>query len=402
MKKENILMWFGSIIAAIGVLVPFSIICFTKTPYVMGNFVELGPIGDFFGGTTVGLLSLASISFVTAAIVMQKEELKLQREELEKTREEYKVTNATMRKQQFDSTFFNMINLHHNILKEISYQESTGRDAIALLFKRVKEEYKSGVLNSYELELKELILGSSNTTVVNDFHLKSFIFNKKQEYIHEIRKKAENGRIRDFDFISKQYVSKNVETKINDIKNDIDGRWLEIKEKAKNDFDSLQEEELLLNRILREANFEELMKASVKNDFIQTYTQDTGLSPLKYLKIKAYETVYNKNENSIGHYYRNLYRIIKLIQDEKFVEDNVINNEIEKKKYRGILRAQLSSFELMMLFYNVVYSQKGEKFKTYLTNTNFFDDHLIQSEFIWANDKEELELVNSNKGVKST
>ncbi|ETT37038.1 hypothetical protein C161_11033 [Paenibacillus sp. FSL R5-192] len=394
MKKENILMWFGSIIAVITVFVPFAIIYFTKAPYTVDSFGKLGTIGDFFGGTTVGLLSLASISFVTAAIIMQKEELRLQRAELKATTAEYKITNATMRKQQFDSTFFNMINLHHNILKEITYQEGTGRDAIALLFKRVNEEYKSGVLNSYELELKELILVSSKTTVVNDFLLKSFIFNKKQDYIHEIRKKAENGRIRDFDFISKQYVIKNVETKINDIKNDIDGRWLEIKEKEKKDFDSLQENKSFLNKILREANFEELMKASVQNDFIQTYTQDTLLSPLNYLKIKAYETVYNENENSIGHYYRNLYRIIKLIQDEKFVED-VVNNEIEKKKYRGILRAQLSSFELMMLFYNVVYSQKGEKFRSYLMNTNFFDDHLVQSDFIWANDKEELKVINA-------
>ncbi|MED3788910.1 hypothetical protein P4576_17055 [Peribacillus frigoritolerans] len=42
-----------------------------------------------------------------------------------------------------------------------------------------------------------------------------------------------------------------------------------------------------------------------------------------------------------------------------------------------------------MIFYNVVYSEKGEKFKEILINTNFFDDHLITGDF-WKNDFEEL------------
>ncbi|KJF45771.1 putative phage abortive infection protein, partial [Bacillus altitudinis] len=96
-----------------------------------------------------------------------------------------------------------------------------------------------------------------------------------------------------------------------------------------------------------------------------------------------------EHEEQIGHYYRHLYRIIKFIQDEHF-SNNFIENEKEKKKYRGILRAQLSSMELLMLFYNVVYSEKGEKFKDILKGTNFFDDHLIESNFLWVNDKEEL------------
>ncbi|MEO2212138.1 putative phage abortive infection protein [Paenibacillus amylolyticus] len=401
--KENILIVLGGSIAVVAVSVPFLIMYFTKTAYTMDNFGKLGSIGDYFGGTTVGLLSLASIIFVTAAIVMQKDELRLQREELEKTRDEYKVTNETMRRQQFDSTFFNMINLHHNILKEISYQGDTGRDAIASLFLRIKQEYKSNVLRSYESGLKELILVSSNEIEVNDFHFKSYISKKKKKYISQVQINSHNGVAREYDFSLGDYIIINLDTKLNNINNDIDDEWLEKKEKATNDFNNFYKKHYdYLNDLVREANFEELMKDGVDNKFINTYREETNLNPLKNLKVTAYENVYHMYENAIGHYYRNLYRIIRLIQDEKFVEDDEVRDQLEKKKYRGILRAQLSSFELMMLFYNVVYSQKGEKFKTYLTNTNFFDDHLIQSEFIWANDKEELELINSNKGVKNT
>ncbi|MEH7328788.1 putative phage abortive infection protein, partial [Priestia megaterium] len=91
-------------------------------------------------------------------------------------------------------------------------------------------------------------------------------------------------------------------------------------------------------------------------------------------------------------YYRNLYRIVKLIQEIDFDSENSKANELEKRKYRGILRAQLSSIELLMLFYNVNYSKKGEKFKALLENTNFFDDHLVEKEFIWKNDKEQLKF----------
>ncbi|WP_144494475.1 putative phage abortive infection protein [Bacillus pumilus] len=83
---------------------------------------------------------------------------------------------------------------------------------------------------------------------------------------------------------------------------------------------------------------------------------------------------------------------MKFIHDEQF-SNNSKENEQGKKKCRGLLRAQLSSMELLMLFYNVVFSEKGEKFKSIIKGTNFFDDHLIESKFLWANDKEELDAL---------
>ena len=89
----------------------------------------------------------------------------------------------------------------------------------------------------------------------------------------------------------------------------------------------------------------------------------------------------------LGTINRNLYRIVKFINESK-----LINNDL-KKEYRGILRAQLSSYELMMLFYNVSYSEKGKKFKEQLTKCNFFDNHLLTNKFIWNDDCEVLELI---------
>jgi hypothetical protein len=177
------------------------------------------------------------------------------------------------------------------------------------------------------------------------------------------------------------------------VHSETDKEWIKKKNQIIKEFSTYKVYDDYLAELIREIDFEGLHNSETMHQFIDKYREDIKLNPLKKLKIQAYEAVYNKNEGSIGHYYRNLYRIIRMIQEEGFDECEE-KNEKEKKKYRGILRAQLSSFELMMIFYNISYSEKGKKFRSYLKNTNFFDDHLIQSEFIWANDKDELKLIN--------
>ncbi len=69
---------------------------------------------------------------------------------------------------------------------------------------------------------------------------------------------------------------------------------------------------------------------------------------LVYLKFN------NKHQSEFGHYFRSLYHIIKLI-DHSDVED--------KRLYTNLVRAQLSSYELTLLFYNCLSDLGREKFK---------------------------------------
>lgn len=57
----------------------------------------------------------------------------------------------------------------------------------------------------------------------------------------------------------------------------------------------------------------------------------------------AYGTFYRKHESEIGHYFRHLYHVIKFV-DQSIVDD--------KRRYTSFVRAQLSSYELELLFYN--------------------------------------------------
>lgn len=56
----------------------------------------------------------------------------------------------------------------------------------------------------------------------------------------------------------------------------------------------------------------------------------------------------------MGHYFRNLYHIVK------FVDNSDLEN---KKTYTNFVRAQLSSFELVLIFYNCLSDKGSEKFK---------------------------------------
>lgn len=70
--------------------------------------------------------------------------------------------------------------------------------------------------------------------------------------------------------------------------------------------------------------------------------------------------------DTLGHYFRNIYQILKLIDASSFSAQ-------EKKEYSNILRAQLSKYELGILFYNCISPLGSEKFKPLLEKYEFFE-----------------------------
>lgn len=87
-----------------------------------------------------------------------------------------------------------------------------------------------------------------------------------------------------------------------------------------------------------------------KNNANLKETIDTGSNDL----IDAvYFEFYKSNEADLGHYFRFMYQVVK------FVDQSALTN---KQDYIDILRAQLSTYELILLFINCL-SRYGEKFK---------------------------------------
>ncbi len=68
----------------------------------------------------------------------------------------------------------------------------------------------------------------------------------------------------------------------------------------------------------------------------------------------AYGNFYEANESDIGHYFRTLYNVIQFVH-EGDVDD--------KRLYTNLVRAQLSTFELVLLFYHCLTSFGNQEFK---------------------------------------
>lgn len=67
----------------------------------------------------------------------------------------------------------------------------------------------------------------------------------------------------------------------------------------------------------------------------------------------AYNDFFSEDQANLGHYFRSLYQIVKLV-DQSEMDD--------KKTYTNLIRAQLSSYELTLLFYYGLSLLGGEKF----------------------------------------
>lgn len=78
----------------------------------------------------------------------------------------------------------------------------------------------------------------------------------------------------------------------------------------------------------------------------------------------AYDEFFTGSQSELGHYFRNLYSIVA------FVDRSSITN---KRDYTKLLRAQMSSYELLLLFYNCLGTFGVKKFKTLVEKYNLLE-----------------------------
>ncbi|WP_081669237.1 putative phage abortive infection protein [Photobacterium halotolerans] len=84
--------------------------------------------------------------------------------------------------------------------------------------------------------------------------------------------------------------------------------------------------------------------------------------------VEKFENLMKYMSGTVGHYFRTIYQILKFVD-----ESNVVN----KKFYTNLLRAQLSNYELALIFYNCLSHHGSEKFKPLTERYQMFE-HLIE------------------------
>ena len=102
---------------------------------------------------------------------------------------------------------------------------------------------------------------------------------------------------------------------------------------------------------------------------IQEYDREKGRSyyGMKDRIRKEGMEAYTKSKipTYFDHYFRNMYRIVKYVDEADVFDDDKISSNVLKEKYEyvAILRSTLSRYELVWLFYNTLSDYGRAKFK---------------------------------------
>lgn len=115
--------------------------------------------------------------------------------------------------------------------------------------------------------------------------------------------------------------------------------------------------------IKKEAFIEHSMTKD-KNPNVQL--SETELNDIKLKTIEIYEDFYNYYHHSLGHYFRFFYNMMKF----------TINSDLtdgEKARYINLIQAQMSSYELGLIFYNAL-SKHGNRMFNWLENYKYLEN----------------------------
>jgi hypothetical protein len=111
-----------------------------------------------------------------------------------------------------------------------------------------------------------------------------------------------------------------------------------------------------------------------------------------------YQAIQNQHNHILGHYFRNLYQALKLIDG---YAENELSDE-QKRKYASILRAQLSSSELVLLFLNCTGCTVDEgQFRNLLVHYRMLEHLPLRlAEGIYRAGREELPVADEHSIIE--
>lgn len=147
---------------------------------------------------------------------------------------------------------------------------------------------------------------------------------------------------------------------------------------------------------ITESNFLELN--GFRDRHKENFLEPRRLKPadiFENINVKAKYELFVGHENQLGHYYRHLYHSVKYVANY----DQTILNYADKRKYLRLLRAQLSNYEQLMLFYNW-YSGFGENWEVNKYFTDYRMIHNLPNNIFFDFDKEYfLNIKESIRGL---
>lgn len=108
---------------------------------------SFGEWGDFFGGVLNPLFTLLTFTGVLITIVLQQTELRESRAEMKRSADALHEQTKSLQKQNFESTFFQMLSVHTSLVNAIDLVDeqnrvTRGRDCFSVFYTRFNKIYR--------------------------------------------------------------------------------------------------------------------------------------------------------------------------------------------------------------------------------------------------------------------
>lgn len=132
---------------------------------ISGEHARWAEFGDYFGGVLGSIFAFFGLIALLLTLWVQSRELRVSSVELKRSAEALSEQNDSIKLQNFENRFFNMISLHHEIVNGMDLRvrgevTSSGRDCLRVFYERLLKEfepalrgdhvnYKQGLLSGY-------------------------------------------------------------------------------------------------------------------------------------------------------------------------------------------------------------------------------------------------------------
>jgi hypothetical protein len=305
--KEKVYFKAGlQIICLIGLLaiVVLPLVLTMKAPFQFMDLSASGGIGDTINGIAGPFIALMASVLTFMAFYIQYQANIAQKEQFQKSLEKQKEASDAQEKiwrvERFENRFYELLKLHKSNVDEMYISDTIrGRDCFVNLF--------------YELRYCYLLL----------------------ERKLELYKKVENG-IANFDGFDLMNLSYTVFTygigpySEKNYKNFLNGEQSAVFNNTLKQFEEIQEDVLF-----------EVNRLDPKFKFYKIEGYDIE-------EINFYHIPFRGHSNMLGHYFRHLFQTVNYITAQDFLSFE------DKCQYVKTLRAQLSNFEQLLLYYNSI------------------------------------------------
>lgn len=364
--EKDFMNWFPKALIAVGVGIMvifyirmgyhFSI----SADYEMPNMDATGQIGDFIGGVVGTLFSLVGVLLLFITLRDQRESFK---------------------KERFENHFFELVKLHRDNISELQYTKyESGKMQASLnrkVFKKIYEEFKESLfdvrhfLNSTEPD--DYYLPKYKKKILNIFKVNSLDVDLIElatiniAYCITFFGVDEVGEMALVNLFQKKYKPEYFLHVLYFIK-------LKPKKEYKISFKNWE--------ILRQKDYVVFKEMLYKLYF---YNKPKHEIVLNQLELEIYSNsklikYYGGHQHRLGHYFRHLF------QTYKFLNKQTILSTDEKYMYGKTLRAQLSTYEQYLLFFNSI-SSLGMRWELNQEIETFHDKH----------SEEAIKIIEDNK-----